>query len=176
MKTHIHTSPLPAISQFTAAHSLHPPRPAFIPFFSVLHHHFPSNSQLSSTQWIICLKAKCSRTGNQIHITFAFRVSGHKWMVSGSETRQHFHLSFLFLSYTRRRSACKLAKKGEVENNYGSDAPERNESIAWPVMKWKVDKPALCNSEIWMQRKWLFCTVNQREKIANYKCWPSAGT
>lgn len=105
--------------------------PCFHPFsLSVLHHHFPSNSQLSSTQCIICLKAKCGRMGNQIHITFAFRVSGHKWMVSGSEKRQHFHLSFLCLFYTRRGSTCKLATKGEVENNYGSDAPERNESIA----------------------------------------------
>lgn len=68
--------------------------------------------------------------GNQIHITFAFRVSGHKWMVSGSEKRQHFHLSFLCLFYTRQGSTCKLATKGEVENNYGGDAPERNESIA----------------------------------------------
>lgn len=51
-------------------------------------------------------------------------------MVSGSEKRQHFHLSFLCLSYIQRGSTCKLATKGEVENNYGGDAPERNESIA----------------------------------------------
>lgn len=129
--TYIHTRTPPPTSQFTAADSLYLPQlSSLFFFFSVLHHHFPSNSQLSSTQCIVCLKAKCSRMGNQIHITFAFRVSGHKWMVSGSEKRQHFHLSSLCLFYTRRGSTCKLATKGEVENNYGGDAPERNESIA----------------------------------------------
>lgn len=67
------------------------------------------------------------------------------------KSRSIFILPFLCLYYTQQGSTCKLATKGEVENNYGSDAPERNESIAWPVMKWKVDKPALCNSQIWMQ-------------------------
>lgn len=65
------------------------------------------------------------------------------------EKHEHFRLSFF--CYTRRGSTCKLASKEKVENNYRSDAPERNESIAWPVMKWKVDKPVLCNSQIWIQ-------------------------
>lgn len=96
-------------------------------FYTIISHQILSSVPHSGSY---ASKQNAAERGNQIHITFAFRASGHKWMVSGSEKRQHFHLSFLCLSYTRRGSTCKLATKGEVENNYGSDAPERNESIA----------------------------------------------
>lgn len=149
--------------------------PSFHPFFFSLFYTIISHQILSSVPHIVTYASKqnAAEWGTKFILLLH---PDHKWMVSGSEKQQHFHLSSLCLFYTRRGSTCKLATKGEVENNYGGDAPERNESIAWPVMKWKVDKPALCNLEIWMRRKWLFCTVNQQEKIANYKCWPSAGT
>lgn len=138
------------LNLFHAAYTF--PQPAFIPFFSALHHNFPSNSQLTSTYCIICLKAKCYRMGEPNSYYFPrsmCQVINGRWVEVKS--RSIFIFPFLCLSYTRRGSTCKLATKGEVENNYGSDAPGRNESIAWPVMKWKVDKPALCDSEIWMQ-------------------------
>lgn len=49
--------------------------PAFILFFSVLHHNFLSNSQLSPTYYIICLKANATERGTKFILLFAFCVS-----------------------------------------------------------------------------------------------------
>lgn len=64
------------LNLFHAAYTF--PQPAFIPFFSALHHNFPSNSQLTSTYCIICLKAKCYRMeGTKFILLSAFHVSSH---------------------------------------------------------------------------------------------------
>lgn len=169
------STPLP-ISHFISRSPIPFPQPAFIPFLCALHHNFPSNSLLTSTYCITCLRAgkkKCQweGEGSQIHITFcvfACQVINGRWVEVKSGSIFIFPSSVSFC--TRHGSTCKLAAKGEVENNYGSDVAREKWVYCLTcneVESWQAGFVRLADLNA---RKWLFCTVNQQEKIANYKC------
>lgn len=173
--TQAHRSPFLNLFHAALYLSLGPLSSHFSLLYTIISHQILSSLQhtvsYASKQEKKKKKRRRTGEGSQIHITFcvfACQVINGRWVEVKSGSIFIFPSSVSF--HTRHGSTCKLAAKGEVENNYGSDAAREKWVYCLTcneVESWQAGFVRLADLNA---RKWLFCTVNQQEKIANYKC------